>query len=88
LAEPGPQPGFNVWGAKCIFRGNDFCFHHMFKTNFSEQNKIRGAQKDLEVTASECPTVSAGLGRAVARKSFIGGLHVHAGGLDILKIYF
>jgi len=45
-------------------------------------------KKDLVVTASECPTVSAVLGRTVARKSSIGGLHVCAGGLDILKIYF
>jgi len=31
--------------------------------------------------------VSAGLGRTVTRKSSTGGLHVCAGGLDILKIY-
>jgi len=46
----------------------------MFKTNFSGHNKIWGGQKDLVVTASECSTVSAGLGRTVARKSSIGGL--------------
>jgi len=60
----------------------------MFKTNFSEHNKIWGRNKDLGVTTSECPTVSAGLGIAVARKSSIGGLHVFAERLDILKIYF
>jgi len=60
----------------------------MFKTNFSEHNKIWGHNKDLGVITSECPTVSAGLGRAVARKSSIGGLHVFAGGLNILKMYF
>jgi len=52
----------------------------MFKANFSEHNKIWGAQKDFGVTASECSTVSAGLGRTVARKSSIRGLHVCAGG--------
>jgi len=34
------------------------------------------------------PPVSASLGRTIARKSSIGGLHVCAGGLDILKINF
>jgi len=64
-----------------FLRGKDFCFYYMFKTNFSEHNKMLGGhKKDLGVTASECPTVSTGLGRAVARKSFIGGLHVCAGG--------
>jgi len=60
----------------------------MFKTNFSEHNKIWGAQKYLGVTAPECLTVSAGLGKTVARKFSIGGLHVCAGGLEILKVYF
>jgi len=45
-------------------------------------------KKDLGVTASECPIVSAGLGRTVARKSSIVGLHICAGVLDILKTYF
>jgi len=43
--------------------GKDFIIYHTFETNFSEHNKIWGAQKDLGVTAPECPTVSAGLGR-------------------------
>jgi len=60
----------------------------MFETNFSEHNKIWGAQKDLGLTAPKCPSVSAGLGRTVARKYSIGGFHDCAGGLDILKIYF
>jgi len=34
------------------------------------------------------PPVSAALGRTDARKCSIGGLHVCAVGLDILKIYF
>jgi len=50
--------------------------------------KFGGRKKDLGPTASEYPTVSAGLGRTVARKSSIGGLHVCAGGLDILKKFF
>jgi len=38
-----------------------------------------GEKKDLGVTAPECPTVSAGLDRTVAKKSSTGGLHVCAG---------
>jgi len=59
----------------------------MFKTNFLSTTKFGGHKKDFRVTAPECSTVSAGLGRTVARKSFIGGLRVCAGELDILKIY-
>jgi len=68
--------------------GKDFNICHMFETNFSERSKLWGHKKDLRVTATECPNVSAGLGRTVARKSSIVGLHVCAGGLDILKIHF
>jgi len=32
-------------GAQYIFRGHDFCFYYMFKTNFSGRNKIWGTQK-------------------------------------------
>jgi len=46
----------------------------MFKTNFSERNKIWGTQKRYGVTAPEYPPASAGLGRTVARKSSIGSL--------------
>jgi len=61
----------------------------MFKINFSEHNNIGGeTKKDLGLTASECPIVSVGQGRTVARKSSIVGLHICAGGLDILKTYF
>ena len=77
-----PVARFQGLGGKYIFRGNGFCFHHMFKTNLGKN------KKDLGVTAPECPPVSAGLGRTVARKSSIGGLHVCAGRPDILKIYF
>jgi len=76
------------WTAKYIFRGKDFCFYHMFKTNNSEHNKIWRAQKRFRVTVPKCPTVSAGLSRTIARKCSIGGLHVFVGGLDILKVYF
>ena len=75
-------------GQNTFLWGKDFSIYHMFETNFSEHNKIWGPQKHLGVTAPECLTVSAGLGRTVARKSSIAGLHVCAGGLDILKIYF
>jgi len=49
---------------------------------------LGGTKKDLGVAAPECRTVSAGLGKTVARKSSIGGLHISAGALDILKMYF
>jgi len=75
-------------GQNTFLWGKDFDIYHTFETNFSEHKKIWGHKKDLGVTATEWPTVSAGLGRTVARKSSIGGLHVCAGGLDILKIYF
>jgi len=42
LAELGPYPGFKVWGAKCIFRGKDFHFYHMFKKNFLNTTKFEG----------------------------------------------
>jgi len=60
----------------------------MFETNFSEHNKIWSAQKRFGGTCSRLLSLSAGLGRTVARKPSIGGLHICAGGLDILKIYF
>jgi len=60
--------------------GKDFNFYHMFETTFLSTRKFRGHKKDLSVTAPECPTVSAGLGRTVSRKSSIWGLHVCAGG--------
>jgi len=75
-------------GGQNTFLGGEVFVLINFKPNFSEHNKTWGAQKDLRVTAPECPTVSAGLGRTVARKSSIGGLHVCAGRVDILKIYF
>jgi len=52
----------------------------MLKTNFSEHNKIWGTQKRFGGNCRQIPSVSTGLGRTVARKSSIGGLHVCAGG--------
>jgi len=75
------------FGAQNTFLGGKVCFYHMFKTIFSEHNKILGHKKDLAVTAPKCPTASAILGRTVARKSSTGSLHVCAGGIGILKIY-
>jgi len=49
-------------------------------------NNVEGQKKDLRVTASECPPLSAGLSRTVARKSSNEDFHVCAGGLDIMKI--
>jgi len=59
----------------------------MFKTNFSEHNKIWEGTIKVWSHCPRMPPVSAGLGRTVARTSSIGGLHVCAVGIDILKIY-
>jgi len=60
----------------------------MFETNFSEHNKIWRAQKIFGGNCLRMASVSADLDRTVARKSSTGDLHVCAGALDILKIYF
>ena len=46
LAESGSEPGFKVWGSKCIFKEKTFCFYCILNTNFSEHNKIWGDKKD------------------------------------------
>ena len=38
-----------------ILGGSDFCFHYMFKTNFSGHNKSWGGRKNWGYTAPECP---------------------------------
>jgi len=83
VAEPGSQPGFKVWGAKQIL-----IVIICLKQIFLSTTKFEGHKKDLGATTSEFPTMSAGLGGTIARKSSIGGLHVFAWTLDILKIYF
>ena len=89
LAEPGPCPGFKVSRGKIHFYGRKILvFTVRLKQIFQSTNKFGRHKKDLGVTAPECPIVSAGLGRTVARKFSIRGLHVCTGGLDILKIYF
>ena len=40
---------------KYIFRGDDFCFHYMFKTNFSGHNKIWDTHKKFGGTAPNSP---------------------------------
>jgi len=67
-------------GKKIYFRGKDFCIYHMFKTNFSEHNKIWGT-KMFEGNCPRMYPMSAGLGRTVAEKSSIVGLRVCAVGL-------
>jgi len=60
----------------------------MFKTNFSEHNKIWGEQKnDLGITSPECSPMSAGLGRNRRLKVFHWRPSCLCRGLDILKIY-
>jgi len=34
-------------GVQYIFRGNNFCFYYMFKTNFSGHNKIWAGTKEI-----------------------------------------
>jgi len=46
LGEPR-YSGFKVWESKNIFKGQEFCFHYMFETNFSGHNKIWEEQKNL-----------------------------------------
>jgi len=58
------------------------------KQIFLSTAKFGRHKKNLGVTAPKFATASADLDRTVAKKSSIGGLHVCAGGLDILKIYF
>jgi len=45
LAEPGPQSGFDVWGAKCIFKGKDFVFIICLKQIFLRTTKFGGTIK-------------------------------------------
>jgi len=60
----------------------------MFKTNFSERNKIWGHKKDFGVTASECPPRVCGPGQNRRQKVFHWGrLCLYRGlALDILKL--
>jgi len=60
----------------------------MFKKIFLSTTKFGSTQKRYGGYCLRMPAVSAGVGRAIAMKSSIGGLHVCAGGLDILKICF
>jgi len=57
LSEAGLQPVFKVWGDQNTFlAGKDFCICHMFNTNYSENNKILEAQKNLWITVHEFPS--------------------------------
>jgi len=64
-----------------------FVFIICFKQIFLSKTKFVEHKEDFGVTAPECLPVSAGLGRTVTRKSSIRGLHICAGGLDILINY-
>jgi len=59
----------------------------VFKKKFLSTTKFGWAQKGFGGNCPHLHTLSADLGRTVARKSSTGGLHVCAGGLNILKIY-
>jgi len=76
------------WGKNTFLWGKDFCFCHVQNKFFGVQQNFGRHKKNLGVTAPEFHTVSAGLGRTVAIVSSIVGLHVCAGELVILKIYF
>jgi len=75
-----PVDSSKVWGKITFSEGKDFRFYHMFQTNFSEHNKSLGTQKIIGGNCPRMPPVSARLGRTVAKKSSIGGLHVCTGG--------
>jgi len=75
------------WGQNTFLGVKDFCFIIWLKQSFLSTTKFVGAQKRFGGNYPRMSPMSAGLGRNAARKSFIRGLHVCAGGLDILKIY-
>jgi len=77
LAEPGPQPGFTVWGEKYTFRGERFLFLACVQKQIFLSTTNVGNKK---YNFPRIPPVSASQGRTVARKSSIGGVHVCAGG--------
>jgi len=58
-------------GAKCIFRGHDFCFYYIFKTNFSGNTKIWGAQKKFGGHCPECSPVATDLVSKQAAPTFL-----------------
>jgi len=60
----------------------------MFKTNFSEDNNIWGAQKRFGNNCLRMPHRVCGPGQNRRQKVFPWGPHVYARGLDILKMYF
>jgi len=60
-------------GAKYILWGKDFNIYHMFETNFSEHNKIWGAQKRFAGNCPRMPHRVCGSGRNRCRKVFHWG---------------
>ena len=48
-------PFQDLVGHNTFLGGQDFCFYYMFKTNFSERNKIWGAQKKFGVHCPRMP---------------------------------
>ena len=85
LSEPGPYPGFNVWGGEYSFI---FVFIICLKQIFPSTTKFGVAQKrfwgQLRLNA---PSVCRP-GKNRHLKVFDWGTpHVCAGGLDILKFY-
>jgi len=88
LTGPGPYPGIKALGGKMHFYGGKILiFIICLKQIFLSTTKFGEHKKDLGITVPECPTVSAGLGRTVARKSSIEGF-MFVQGVDILKMYF
>jgi len=88
LAEPGPWLDFKVRRENAFLGGKIFVFTICLKQIFLSTTNFGEAQKRFGGNCPLMPSpVSAGLGRTVARKSSISGLHVCAGRQDILKIY-
>jgi len=70
LDEPRPQPGFDVWGQNAFLGGKDFCFHHIFKTIFSEHNNVWGGTKIFGGNCLPMPHRVCGPGQSRHQKVF------------------
>jgi len=65
--------------------GKDIYFYHMFKTNFSEHNKIWGATNKIWGNCPRMPHRVCGHGQNRRQKVFHWGPSCLRRGLDILK---
>ena len=73
LVESGLQPGFKVWGRKIHFRGKDYCFYHMFETNYSEHNNVWRGTNDFGGNFPRMPLCVCGPGQNRRQEVFHWG---------------